>query len=172
MIIERDEGSDGWIAYEGKWNPETFEFERLRACFKCPDRGALDNGSYQGWFVNGARGGAEPDWGTSTMRCLSKWEREWYVLFLLGLVANVSSVIVKAYDLKFFSDAMICFFSFLRSVIGNTPWSGMKQRFESCFSVSVFAKSMHHSPTHGSSSRWPNSVNYISEFRNRMSSTL
>ena len=35
MIIERDEGSDGWIAYEGKWNPETFEFERLRACFKC-----------------------------------------------------------------------------------------------------------------------------------------
>ena len=110
MIIERDEGSDGWIAYEGKWNPETFEFERLRACFKCPDRGALDNGSYQGWFVNGARSGADPDWGTSTMRCLSKWEREWYVLFLLSLVANVSSVIVKAYDLKFFAGAMICFF--------------------------------------------------------------
>ena len=76
MIIERDEGSDGWIAYEGKWNPETFEFERLRACFKCPDRGALDNGSYQGWFVNGARSGEDPDWGTSTMHCLSKWERE------------------------------------------------------------------------------------------------
>ena len=32
------------------------------------------------------------------------------MLFLLGLVANVSSVIVKADDLKFFSDAMICFF--------------------------------------------------------------
>ena len=76
MILERDESSEGWIAYEGKWNPENFEFERLRACFKCPERGALDNGSYQGWFVNGAPSGADPDWGTSTMRCLSKWERE------------------------------------------------------------------------------------------------
>ena len=76
MILERDERSEGWIAYEGKWNPENFEFERLRASFKCPERGALDNGSYQGWFVNGAKSGAEPDWGTSTMRCLSKWERE------------------------------------------------------------------------------------------------
>ena len=58
MIIERDEGSDGWIAYEGRWNPENYEFDRLRACFKCPERGALDNGSYQEWYVNAAPIGA------------------------------------------------------------------------------------------------------------------
>ena len=76
MIIERDEGSDGWIAYEGRWNPENYEFDRLRACFKCPERGALDNGSYQEWYVNAAPIGAAPNWRTSTMRCLSKWESE------------------------------------------------------------------------------------------------
>ena len=124
MIIERDEGSDGWIAYEGRWNPENYEFDRLRACFKCPERGALDNGSYQEWYVNAAPIGAAPNWGTSTMRCLSKWECEWYVLCLLGLVANVSSVIVKAYDLKFFSDAMICFFCF------SGQWSGTLRDLE------------------------------------------
>ena len=55
-------------------------------------------------------------------------------------------------------------FLFLRSVIGNNPWSGMKQRFQSCCSASVFAKSMHYCPTQGSSSRWQNKANYISAF--------
>ena len=36
------------------------------------------------------------------------------------LLVNVFSVIVKAYDLKLFVDAMIPFL-FLRSVIGNNP---------------------------------------------------
>ena len=76
MILERDERSEGWVAYEGMWNPQKFEFERLRACFKCPERGALDDGSWMGWFVNRAADGAEPDWGIATMRCFSHWERE------------------------------------------------------------------------------------------------
>ena len=73
------------LPMKAECNPENFEFERLRACFKCPERGALGQ-----WFLSrmvsltGLKAGAEPDWGTSTMRCLSKWEREWYVLFLLG----------------------------------------------------------------------------------------
>ena len=164
MILERDERSEGWVAYEGMWNPQKFEFERLRACFKCPERGALDDGSWMGWFVNRAADGAEPDWGIATMRCFSHWEREWNVLLFFSLLVNVFSVIVKAYDLKLFADAMICFFSFLRSVIGNSPWSGMKQRFRSCYSASLFAKSMHHSPTLGSSSRWQNKAKYTSAF--------
>ena len=80
MILERDEGSDGWIAFEGIYDSVKYEFDRLRVCFKCPDVGALDDGSFQGWFVNRAADGAEPDWGTATMRCLSHWEREWTVL--------------------------------------------------------------------------------------------
>ena len=43
------------------------------------------------------------------------------MLLFFSLLVNVFSVIVKAYDLKLFADAMICFFSFLRSVIGNSP---------------------------------------------------
>ena len=74
MILERDRESEGWVASEGKWDPENYEFERPRACFKCPEVGALDNGSYNGWFVNRAAAGAEPEWGTSTMCCLSHWE--------------------------------------------------------------------------------------------------
>ena len=44
-------------------------------------------------------------------------------VIVFSLLVNVFSVIVKAYDLKLFADAMtmICFFSFLRSVIGNSP---------------------------------------------------
>ena len=76
MILERDEGSDGWIAFEGIYDSVKYEFDRLRVCFKCPDVGALDDGSFQGWFVNRAADGAEPDWGTATMCCLSHWERE------------------------------------------------------------------------------------------------
>ena len=110
MILERDEGSDGWIAFEGIYDSVKYEFDRLRVCFKCPDVGALDDGSFQGWFVNRAADGAEPDWGTATMRCLSHWEREWSVLLFFFLLVNVFSVIVKAYDLKLFVDAMIPFF--------------------------------------------------------------
>ena len=76
MILERDERSEGWVAQEGMLNPQNFEFERLRACLKCPEVGAPDNGSYQGWLVNRAVDGAEPDWGAATMRCLCCWERE------------------------------------------------------------------------------------------------
>ena len=45
-------------------------------------------------------------------------------VIVFSLLVNVFSVIVKAYDLKLFADAMtmISFlFSFLRSVIGNSP---------------------------------------------------
>ena len=54
----------------------------------------------KGWLVNRAVDGAEPDWGTATMRCLSRWEREWNVLLFFSLLVNVFSVIVKAYDAK------------------------------------------------------------------------
>ena len=126
MILERDERSEGWVAYEGMWNPQKFEFERLRACFKCPERGALDDGSWMGWFVNRAADGAEPDWGIATMRCFSHWEREWNVLLFFSLLVNVFSVIVKAYDLKLFADAMtmICFFRF------SGQWSGTVRDLE------------------------------------------
>lgn len=76
MILERDRESKGWKAYEGKWDPVNFEFERLRECFKCPEAEALEDGSFQSWLVNRAEAGAEPDWGTSTMCCLSHWEPE------------------------------------------------------------------------------------------------
>ena len=76
MILERDKDSNGWVAFEGIYDSVKYEFDRLRVCFKCPDVGALDDGSFQGWFVNRAADGAEPDWGTATMRCLSHWERE------------------------------------------------------------------------------------------------
>ena len=110
MILERDKDSNGWVAFEGIYDSVKYEFDRLRVCFKCPDVGALDDGSFQGWFVNRAANGAEPDWGTATMRCLSHWEREWTVLLFFFLLVNVFSVIVKAYDLKLFVDAMIPFF--------------------------------------------------------------
>ena len=76
MILERDRESKGWKASEGKWDPFNFEFERLQECFKCPEAGALEDGSFQEWFVNRAEAGAEPVWGTSTMCCLSHWEPE------------------------------------------------------------------------------------------------
>jgi hypothetical protein len=76
MILERDEYSLGWVASEGIYTPENFTFQRLRACFKCTSVEALTDGSYQEWFVNGAGNGSDPDWGTSGMRCLSKWEAE------------------------------------------------------------------------------------------------
>ena len=79
MILERDSDSEGWVASEGIWKPETFSFERIRLCFKCTAVEALQDDTYQEWSVNGAANGAPPDWGTSTMTCLSKWEAEWNV---------------------------------------------------------------------------------------------
>ena len=76
MMIERDRESNGWVAYEGTYRPDNHEFERIRACFKCETEGALDDGSYHFWAVNNAKTGQDPNWGTPSMRCLSKWEEE------------------------------------------------------------------------------------------------
>ena len=75
MMLERDGETKGWVAYEGTYRPEDFEFDRDRVCFKCPDFGALNHLSYNHWFVNRAAEGEDPDWGSATMRCLSKWEQ-------------------------------------------------------------------------------------------------
>ena len=89
----------------------------LRACFKCPDRGALDNGSYQGWFVNGA-------WSRARLghfdNALSFQVGTWMIrvifvgsgckCFLRDCESRWSKVFFWCNDL---------FFLFLRSVIGN-----------------------------------------------------
>ena len=81
-------------------NPQKFEFERLLACLKCPEVGAPDNGSYQGWLVNRAVDGAEPDWGAATMRCLLLLGTLMKRVIVFSLLVNVFSVIVKTYDAK------------------------------------------------------------------------
>ena len=76
MMLERDRESSGWVAYEGTYRPDKHDFERIRACFKCENEEALNDGSYNYWSVNNAKTGQEPNWGKPSMRCLSKWEEE------------------------------------------------------------------------------------------------
>ena len=76
MMIERDTESNGWVAYEGTYNPDKHEFDRIKACFKCEEEGALDDGSYHYWAVNNGKTGQDPNWGSPSMRCLSKWSNE------------------------------------------------------------------------------------------------